>query len=284
MKRIAVVGATGYLGSFVCQALQEQSQTFRCLVRNKVKLLDKGINRAEVFEVDFTNPVTLKNSLQDVDVVISCLGLTRQKGELSHMDIDYQANLNVLNEAMASGVKKFIYVSVLRGNELRHLHICAAKEKFVDALLQSELEYTIIRPTGFFSDMGDFFKMAKYGRVFLFGKGEYVLNPIHGADLATAILASIEKNCKELNIGGPVTYSQNQIAELAFATLGKPVKVIYIPDVLRRVILKFAKYFLSEKNYSILQFFLNVTVFNMTAKAHGSRQLKDYFKTLTHNN
>ncbi len=48
------------------------------------------------------------------------------------MDVDYQANMNLLKEAKKSGVKKFIYVSVLNGEKLRNLKICDAKEMFVE--------------------------------------------------------------------------------------------------------------------------------------------------------
>ena len=50
------------------------------------------------------------------------------------------------------------------------------------------MAYQIIRPNGFFSDMKDFLEMANGGRVYLFGNGQYKLNPIHGSDLAEAIL------------------------------------------------------------------------------------------------
>lgn len=50
------------------------------------------------------------------------------------MDVDYQANVNLINEAKRNGVKKFIYISVLNGEKLRGLKICEAKEKLVDYL------------------------------------------------------------------------------------------------------------------------------------------------------
>ena len=55
------------------------------------------------------------------------------------------------------GVKNFIYISVLNGGKLRHLKICEAKEKLGDYLNLSGINYCIIGPNGFFSDMKDFF-------------------------------------------------------------------------------------------------------------------------------
>lgn len=37
------------------------------------------------------------------------------------MDVDYQANINLLKNAQQAGVSKFIYVSVLNGEKLDNL-------------------------------------------------------------------------------------------------------------------------------------------------------------------
>jgi hypothetical protein len=36
------------------------------------------------------------------------------------MDVDYQANVNLIDEAKKGGVSKFIYISVLNGDKIRH--------------------------------------------------------------------------------------------------------------------------------------------------------------------
>ena len=67
-------------------------------------------------------------------MVISTVGITRQKDGFTYMDVDYRENANLLSEAKRSGVKKFIYVSVLNGEKLSNLKICEAKEIFVTEL------------------------------------------------------------------------------------------------------------------------------------------------------
>jgi nucleoside-diphosphate-sugar epimerase len=81
---------------------------------------------------EVTKPEMLQGIMNDVDVVISTIGITKQKDGLTYMDVDYQANLNLLNEAKKAGVRKFIYVSAFNADRLKHLKIAAAKEKFVD--------------------------------------------------------------------------------------------------------------------------------------------------------
>lgn len=87
-------------------------------------------------------------------------------------------------------------------------------------LTMSGLEYCIIRPNGFFSDMTEFYTMAEKGRVYLFGDGEFKANPIHGEDLATVCVDAIDKHDQEIKVGGPETLTHNEIAAIAFEILG----------------------------------------------------------------
>ena len=133
--------------------------------------------------------------------VISTVGITRQKDGLTYEQVDFQANKNLLDEALREGVRKFIYVSVFKGEAMRHIAIGAAKERFVDTLKASGLDFCIIRPSGFYSDMAVFLKMAKKDKIHLFGKEQYTMNPIHGEDLAEVCVAQLEGYEREVNVG-----------------------------------------------------------------------------------
>jgi len=167
------------------------------LARSLDKLAEFDSQIIQKVKAEITRPETLSGVLSGVDTLISTVGITRQKDGLTYMDVDFQANLNLLKEAHKAGVRKFIYVSVLNGQNMRDLKICEAKEHFVDELKQSGMDYSVIRPNGFFSDMKDFLAMAKGGKVYLFGDGKLKLNPIHGEDLAKMILETIKDDKKE---------------------------------------------------------------------------------------
>jgi len=227
--KILLAGATGYLGRFITQELISRNIETRIVVRNKEKVNLTAPN-LEIIEAQVTKPETLESICKDIDVVISTVGITRQKDGLTYMEVDYQANANLMDEAKKNGVRKFIYISVLNGKKIRHTKGGEAKERLVDYLKSSGLDYCIIRPNGFFSDMGDFLKMAKGGKVYLFGDGKLKLNPIHGSDLAKVVVDSINQDKQEINVGGPDMFSQNDIAELALKAHGKPIKIIHLPD------------------------------------------------------
>ena len=275
-NKILLAGATGYLGTFITEELVEKEYDVKIIVRNKEKVNLEARNLT-ILEAQVTQPETLKNICENIDVVISTIGITRQKDGLTYMDVDFQANANLIDEAKRRGIKKFIYISVLNGENLKHLKICEAKEKLGDYLKSSGLDYCIIRPNGFFSDMKDFLKMAKTGKVYLFGDGKLKLNPIHGKDLAKEVANAIRNDKKEINIGGPDLLSQNEIAELALKAYKKPTKIIYLPDWIRKLILWSVRAFTSLKTYGPIEFFMTTMVMDMEAPQFGNCKLEDFF-------
>lgn len=274
---VLLAGATGYLGSYILKELLTNEYPTRIIVRYKNKI-PESTPAPEIIEAEVTHPDTLSNAFSGIDVVISTIGITRQKDGLTYMDVDYKANVNLVNKALEHGVKKFIYVSVLNGTKIRNLKIGEAKEKFVDYLTASGLDFCIIRPNGFFSDMRDFLKMAKRGKVYLFGDGKLKLNPIHGEDLAKVCVSSIHLPDREINIGGPDLLSQNEIAELALAAYSKPVKIIHLPDWIRKLTLWTARTFTGSSTYGPIEFFLTTMVMDMEAPCFGTHKLEDFFR------
>jgi uncharacterized protein YbjT (DUF2867 family) len=280
MKKVLLAGATGYLGSFVAKELQKKACPIRVMARDPEKLTQKNIEADEIVIAEITRPDSIKGCCRNIDAVISTVGITRQKDGLTYMDVDYQANMNLLREAQISGVKKIIYVSVLNGENLRHLKICDAKEMFVEQLKKSGMEYCIIRPNGFFSDMSEFFSMAKKGRVYLFGNGELKTNPIHGEDLAVVCVDAIDKPDREIKVGGPETLTHNEIAAAAFEVLRIKPKITHIPDWIRVALLKMVRFFSGSKVYGPIEFFMTVMAIDMVAPEFGKHTLKEHFTNL----
>lgn len=279
-SRILVAGATGYLGRHLIEALQACDADFKAQARSANKLKDLGLNDSQIQIAQVTDSDSLKGCCDGVDIVISCVGITRQKEGLSYMDVDYQANLNLLEEAERAGVKKFVYVSAFRANVIKSVRLLEAKERFACRLLVSEqLAPCVVRPNGFFADIEEFYNMAQSGRVYLFGSGDVRLNPIHGADLADFILASLPNAEKELDVGGPDALSATQIAALAFQSQGKMTRITYIPDCVRKLALSVIRR-LPENRVGPAEFFLSAMEGDAIAPCVGKHHLSDYFSQL----
>ena len=284
-EKILLAGATGYLGQYILAVLLREEYPTRIVVRNKSKLSPDLLTHPllEVVEAEVTEPDTLRGVCKGVHKVISTIGITRQKDGLTYEQVDFQANKNLLDEALREGVRKFIYVSVFKGEAMRHIAIGAAKERFVDTLKASGLDYCIIRPSVFYSYMTIFFEMAKAKKdeILLFGKGQYAMNPIHGEDLAEVCVAQLERYEREVNVGGAEIFTQTEIACLAFEVLHKPANISYLPDWVRRLILKMGKYLLPKSIYGAIEFFLTIMAMDVVAPMQvGKHRLKAFFESI----
>ena len=284
-EKILLAGATGYLGQYILAALLREEYPTRIVVRNKSKLSPALLTHPllEVVEAEVTEPDTLRGVCKGVHKVISTIGITRQKDGLTYEQVDFQANKNLLDEALREGVRKFIYVSVFKGEAMRHIAIGAAKERFVDTLKASGLDYCIIRPSVFYSYMTLFFEMAKAKKdeILLFGKGQYAMNPIHGEDLAEVCVAQLERYEREVNVGGAEIFTQTEMVRLAFEVLHKPANISYLPNWVRRLILKMGKYLLPKSIYGGMEFVLTIMAMDVVAPMQvGKHRLKAFFESL----
>lgn len=283
MQRVLVAGATGYLGRYVVREFQYRNYWVRALARNPKKLecsgpfLEPAVKdwANEVFVGEVTRPQTLQGLCDNIDTVFSSIGITRQRDKVSFMDVDYQGNRNLLELALKAGVKKFIFISVFKADIIANL--AAAREKFANELKSSGLDYAVIRPTGFFSDMAETLKMAKSGRVNLIGDGHYQINPIHGEDLAKVCVDAVESRQREIPVGGPEIYSYEDIAKLAFTVLGTTPKITRIPIWLAKSIVKMIRPF-SDRYYTLASFFTTVMQNDFVAPKAGMHSLEAYYR------
>ena len=214
-----------------------------------------------------------------MDLVFSSVGITKQKDGLTFRDVDCQGNVNLLKAAQRAGVKNFIYVSVLGGPGLHDLDIVKAHEDFVGVLRDSGMDYTVIRPTGFFSDMEEYFKMARKGRVYLFGPGKNRINPIHGADLAVVCADAASRDAQEIDVGGPEVLTHRQIAELAFSSAGKQPRISSVPRWAMKAAVSLTKMF-NRHQGELLAFLTTARSGDAVTPSVGVHRLEDHFRGL----
>ena len=239
-RRVLVAGATGYLGKFAVRAFTERGYRVRALTRSAERLRDRGPFTApgiaddevdEVFVGELTEPDTLAGLMDGVEIVFSSVGISRQRDGLTFEEVDYGCNRTLTELAEAAGVGRFVYVSMQGASEppIADLAITRAHEKVVAELEASAMEHRIVRPCGYFSDMGVLVKMAQRGRSFLVGDGSNRMSPIHGRDLAQVCVDAAEGDEVEVEAGGPEVMTQREAAELAFDVVGRRPKIHVIP-------------------------------------------------------
>jgi uncharacterized protein YbjT (DUF2867 family) len=277
-RKIIIAGSTGHLGKALVEVGLEKGFQIRALARHPEVLSHyKSKGKLDIVNVDVTHPEELRRISDGYEIVISALGITRQKDKVTFMDIDYQSNLNLLEEAKSSGIKKFVYTSGFGVEENLDIALFKAKYKFELELKKSGMPYVIVRPTGFFSDILEFFEMAKKGRIILLGHGNNKMNPIDPLDLAGFIYEHLDDVNSILPVGGPDTMKINDIAEMAFDVLEKTPKITHLPRFVVKLLLGLIRLY-SFKTFTILKFMTRFMNEDVIAPSYGYHHLKDVFK------
>lgn len=278
MKNVLLAGATGVLGTEILKLLHPTDYHVRALIRHPEQ---EAIVRAycdEVFVGDATDPVAIRGACQEIDIVLTTVGKSISlftNSAASFHDINYQANLNLLNEAQAAGVSRFVYISIFGSETSPKLRVGWVQELFARQLMQSGLNHTIIKPVGFFSGLHDLIIMGKKGIVITPGDGACLTNAIHQHDLAQVCVQCLEAGPPVMEVGGPEIHSRNEVAQLVAEHIG--ARKLNVPVWLVLLGLRVLRAF-SKNLYDKLSYFTYITTHNMVALPYGERAFADYLK------
>lgn len=237
--KVLLAGAFGHLGvDILLNLISEGYEVIACdLKEKKISSLE---GKYQFIAIDATKPNTMLGICEGCDIVITTMGLVGKSSSLTNYDIDLAGNEVLLNEAKKAGVKRFVYVSVIHADSDSSVPMLDAKARFEEKLKESGMDYTIIRPTGYFYDIAHvFMPMVSKGKVTLLGKKDYPVNVIDTLDLAKFIVTHLNDTTNEVyEIGGKETYTYKEIAEIFFSAAKKKCKISRVPVFLFDLIIK----------------------------------------------
>lgn len=281
-RRLAVVaGATGYLGRHVVRTLHETGWRVRALARDPERLGDEAAFADEVFIGEATEPESIARLCEGANAVVSSLGVRHFRRHPTIWDVDWLANLNVVQAAESAGVEQFVFVSFLGADQLRtRVPVAEARERVVDVLRSSSMHATVLRPTGFFNDMHEFLRMALRGRVWLVGDGHARINPIDGADVADVVREVLwEGNSApaEIAIGGPDVLSLDEIGRMACEAAGHAPRLGHVPAWVLPPVVAASRMF-GPNAHAFSCMFAELAHGDAVAPAVGRRHLHDFYR------
>jgi len=208
-RRVFMLGATGTIGLATTQALLKHGHDVVCFVRPGKGDGAGRLAGATLRFGDVCDPVSLARDGfcgERFDVLVSCLA-SRTGVPRDAWAIDHRAHLNALAAARAAGVTQVVLLSAICVQKPL-LAFQQAKLAFEQQLVESGLDYSIVRPTAFFKSLSGQVERVRRGKPFLvFGDGRLTAcKPISDRDLADYLadcLDNDERRNRILPIGGP---------------------------------------------------------------------------------
>ncbi|MFC6996851.1 SDR family oxidoreductase [Rufibacter roseus] len=280
METVLVLGGTGCLGSCILEVLRQQKYHVRATARTALKAEQLKPSVDEVVICDPTNAATLSPSLlEGVSYIISALGKSlslSDRSKTTFHEVDFKGNLNILHLAQAYGkVKKFVYVAAFSGEKHLNVAYFKAHEDFAQALQQSDIPATIVKPPALFSAFLNLLPMARKGKLASVGPGDCLTNPIHEHEVAEACVASLTQPETIIELGGPVSYSRLELVKLVGKSVKRWGKVKIIPYWVAASVLPLV-WLVNRSLYEKASFFVNVTQSDCVAPVKGKLRLEDY--------
>lgn len=280
MDNILLLGGTGKLGRKIAEELKAGGYAFTAVVRNTQKASTLAALATDTIVADVTNPAALKGICKGYTVVISALGKSVSPAERSKPSfeaVDYRANTAILEEALRSGVRKFVYVSAFGAEQHPDLTYFRVHHRFAEKLKASGIDYSIIKPPALFSAFLDMIPMARKGVLMTMGTGDKRTNPIYEGDLARICVEAIRQSRVEIEAGGQEVLTRHQINETIQRVVAPSKKVRSVPMGMTKAFLPVLK-FLDRNTYDKMAFFVRVMEEDTLAPQVGTTRLEDYIR------
>jgi len=234
--KIALTGATGFVGRAVVSAFMARSCQVSALVRDPVRA-DLNSNVRQV-QGDLQDGATLDDLTKDADAVIHIAGVIGALRRNDFFVANEQGSLAVAEAAARNGVARFVHISSLAARE-PELSMYGASKRAGEAAVEkfnSRMSVLVLRPPAVYGpgDRGTLPLLRSLTQSFAVipGTSTSRFSLIYVDDLARIIVEAAEAartGTVELDDGQRQGYGWNDLAQIAAAAEQKSIKPIFLP-------------------------------------------------------
>jgi uncharacterized protein YbjT (DUF2867 family) len=148
---------------------------------------------AEIFIGDLRREGDIQKACQGVQYVISAHGSGESSGGGTAEEIDYRANIILIDQAKAVGIQHFVFISVLGADrDYEDAPVFKAKRAVEKSLQSSGLPYTILRSAGFASSLLPLAERFRQSGIYLLiGDPQHRISMVSTDDLAKIAVDSV---------------------------------------------------------------------------------------------
>jgi len=261
--KVLVTGAPGWLGTTLVERLAKDGREIRCFVlkgMDATPLEKLGVH--DLVFGDIRSKKSLKGIADGTHTVVHCAGVIHPPKVANFDEINHQGTRNLLEEAVASGVRKFIHISsnsaqgfnVNRQTLMVETGECkpespygrskrAAEIAVMEHQGKNGMQTVILRPCMYFGPgmpnrMVRLINMVKGGRPLVFGDGRHLRSLTYVPRLVDAVMLAEQKdkaNGQIFWIADKQPYSTVEIYEALAQILGVKIEPRYLPAFMGKV-------------------------------------------------
>ncbi len=255
VMHVALIGGTGFVGSYLVDALLARGHQPALLVRSGSEGKVPQAGACRIVRGDASQERRIRDLLAQAEAVIYNVGILREDpaSGITFDELQYRAPLRTIAAAVELGVGRFILMSA-NGASPSGTPYQRSKYAAEEALLESGLDYTIFRPSVIFGDPRGredistrlYRQMirpplpAAWFHTGLWPSADSVrLSPVHVRDVAQAFVAALASRDtvgRTLRLGGPEALSFKTMLLRIAASVGKRKLMVPMPIPLMSIV------------------------------------------------
>lgn len=233
--RIALTGATGFVGRAVMRQLAVRNHEVSVLVRKPAQFTDSG--EARVVAGDLFNKMALADLVKGADAVLHLAGAIKALRREGYFAANRDGTANLAEAARAAGTRRFVHVSSLAAREPQ-LSDYAASKRAAEEVLSTHaaaMNILIVRASAVYGP-GDVATLpllkALTGSLAVFpGRSEQRFSLIHVDDLAAVLCEALERDTTGTievdDLSGGHDWAE--LIDLAQAAYDRPGRHVFLP-------------------------------------------------------
>jgi NADH dehydrogenase len=214
-KLVTVYGGSGFVGRYVTQALARTG----CRIRVAVRRPDLaghlqplgGVGQIHAVQANLRYPDSVKKAAEGADAIVNLVGILYETGKQKFSAVQAEGARNAARAAKAAGAEALVHVSAIGADPRSNSLYAQSKAAGESHVRKAYPDAVILRPSIVFGPEDKFFNlfasMARLSPVLpLIGGGRTRFQPVYVADVAKAVVASLEGRAKAgqvYELGGP---------------------------------------------------------------------------------
>jgi len=238
--RVAIIGGTGFVGSYLIDALVAAGHDVVAMVRPGSEDKLRGGERVTAVPGELGKAAVLNDLVDGCDAVIYNVGLLREfpRRGITFEQAQYQGVVDTVNAMRQAGVRRLLLMSAI-GVKHPGTKYQSTKRRAEQHALDSKLDVTVLRPSVIFGDPRGTMEFATqlyrdmvrppFPAVSFPG---VEMSPVFIEDVADAFVAALEDNStigKTIELAGPEILSWDDIVARIADAVGRKKLVLPMP-------------------------------------------------------
>jgi len=249
LDNVLVVGGSGFIGRHLVAALAGRAIRVTVPTRNRERAKHLLLlPTVDVVQTDVFAPGVLERLAAGSQMVVNLAGILHgrrgrrdERGPNAYgpefARVHVELPQAIVRACRAAGVKRLLHVSALGAAPSAPSEYLRSKGIGEQAVLASDLEATVFRPSVVFGPedrfLNQFAKLARFLPVLAVPCPKAVFKPVYVGDVASAMLAAVSDPDtwgKRYDLCGPRVYELKQLVEYVCAVTQRRRLVIGLPD------------------------------------------------------